>query len=863
MLWNKIILDGYLPFSHVGNKHVEIEFDKPATCIIGANGSGKSSLLRVMDVVTPPTRPDFAKDGKLVMELTHDGHIFTLTSDFKNSTAPHSFKKDGIELNLSGTSDTQKDLAFEHLGVSQIINDLMAGNIHLCTMPKSQRKQLFSSTYPSDLSFILEYHKKVCSQIRAYTNQIKLLQNREGSLVVSLMEKAELDRLEEFRSAANDTVVRIDKINLLLENEINQLKNHDVLKNDYDLSVMDTAISSLEAYRKCILSKLVDYGEGQLYGENLSVDELSSKELKLRQEEKYLREKADIIKSNLQATRDELDKFVRIKNMPTSDKKDELSAELELTLKEMESLKNDPNWKNVPDVQQDKLDMVRESVDRINNYISVLHPYAGILIGQETLNNLKSESDSLRFSLSSLNNEKVSLEYQLQQHKSRKSMMTQNSYPGDCARVCGLRATLEASVRDIDLRCKEIETRLAQINRDIVDCQDKLNSCQKRVQDVTPAIPTMKLLWDTLSSNYIIDLALNGEGFVECLNDHGFEIVNRVTRGLESSRIYYRYKELFDKATAMKTTLTAMESSNAVSMSLDMLNEIISDKENVLNKGIVELDALEQQAEQIKLTSTKLSDMRSDLESLDNIIADTNKAANASLILNRIKFDEQLIAEHNVVRETLSVKLREVEHTLQEQKRIIDVLDTEIRPTLQQLRDQKRDWETVESGLSPTKGLPCIYLIRFMNRVFARANSIIANIWYCDMELAYIEEKDDLDFSISLILNKNTTVKDISLCSNGQKAIVDFAITLAIAIERGFNKWLPFKCDEIDAALTPEHRAKLTQCISDYIDDGTIKQLMLVNHFSVQTGIMSSDVVSLSEDGLVLPSVYNEHVVIN
>lgn len=131
------------------------------------------------------------------------------------------------------------------------------------------------------------------------------------------------------------------------------------------------------------------------------------------------------------------------------------------------------------------------------------------------------------------------------------------------------------------------------------------------------------------------------------------------------------------------------------------------------------------------------------------------------------------------------------------------------------------------------------------------------------MELAYIDEKENLDFSISLILNKSSTVKDISLCSNGQKAVIDFAVTLAIAIERGFNKWLPFKCDEIDAALTPERRTKLTQYIADSLDDGTIKQLMLVNHFSLQTGLLNVDVVSLSDDDIVLPEVYNKHVVIN
>lgn len=863
MLWRKICLDGYIPFSHVGNKHVEIEFDKPATCIIGANGSGKSSLLRIMDVLTPPTRPEFAKDGKIEMTLEHDNHLFVMTSDFKNSTSPHSFKRDGVELNLSGTSEVQKDLAIEHFGLTPAINDLMSGNVHICSMPKSQRKQLFSALYPSDLSFILEYHKKVCSQIRAFSNQIKLLQGREGSLVTSLIDENELCRLKNWHATANDIVVRIDKINLLLENEINQLKDHEALKKPYDLSILDSAQEILENIRSSITNRLIDYDHGKIYGEDLSVESLSNREVSLNQEAKFLQSNIDTSRNNLSSIRDELDKFTRIKNMPTSDKRDEISKELDRIKIEMSEIESDPNWTNIPGVQKDKLEYVVELFPRINDLVASLHEFAGILIGQEQITKLRSESDAIRFTLSSLTTEKVGLEHQLQQHKSRKSMLTQNSYPQDCSRVCGLRASLEASVRDIDLRCKDIEARLNDIDEMFKSHNATLSEYQKTLQDVSPAIPIMKSLWDILADNYLTNLALDGESFVDCLNVHGFEIINRLKRGIESSKLYYRYEDLKHRSDSITNTLSMMDANDSVSMSIDVIDDIIRDRKAKLESGITELDDLEKTIEKIRHDIGTVVNMGSSVATLERVVNDISSAMNAVLILERIKFDQQLVSEHNNVRNVVSSKLREIEHTLQEQRRIVDVLNTEIRPTLNELREQRKQWETVEEGLSPTKGLPCIYLIRFMNRIFARANAIISSIWYCDMELAYIDEKEGLDFSIELILNKSSTVKDISLCSNGQKAVVDFAVTVALAIERGFNKWLPFKCDEIDAALTPEHRLKLTQCISDFLDDGTMKQLLLVNHFAIQTGISACDIVSLSEDGLVLPAVYNEHVIIH
>ena len=867
MFWKKISLDGYIPFSHVGNKHVEIEFDSPATCIIGANGCGKSSLLRIMDVLTPPTRPDFAKDGKIEMTIEHDGHLFVLTSDFKNATSPHSFKRDGVELNLSGTSDTQKDLVIEHLGITSLINELMAVNIHICSMQKAQRKQLFSSAYPSDLSFVLEYHKKVCTQIRTFSNQIKLLQGREGSLVASKMQDNELNRIKEWSVAANGLVTRIDKINLLLNNEIEQLRSHEALQKHPDqgvnMDILNNASDRVNQIHTSIVSKLLHPSDSVVYGEDLSVHMLNMRESKVRQEAGFLKDRANDIRGNLCSIKDELDKFTRLKNTPSSDKRDEIVGELERSKKEMEELRSKPEWTDAPAIPRDKLELVENALPLINDIIATLHPYAGKLIGQENISKLRSESDSIRFALTGLNTERMSLTAQIQQHISRKAILAKNNYPPDCSRVCGLRASLEATLSDIDLRIKDIESRLEAIAKEEKAYVDRLEECQNTLQTVSPVIPIMKRLYDKLTDIYVVNLALDGEGFVDCLNAHCFDIINRIKHGLDSSKLYHRYVELKQRVDSITNTLTMMDSNDAVAMSMDVIEGIIKDKESSLEHGIHDLEQLEVRIRDLVTKADKITGMQQDVASLDKLIVEINDAINSLIVSNRIEFDTQMIREHESIRDVVSRKLREVEYTLQEQKRISDVLETEIRPTMQELREQRRLWEIVESGLSPTKGLPCIYLIRFMNRIFARANEIISRIWFCDMELAYIDEKENLDFSISLILNKSSTVKDISLCSNGQKAVIDFAVTLAIAIERGFNKWLPFKCDEIDAALTPERRTKLTQYIADSLDDGTIKQLMLVNHFSLQTGLLNVDVVSLSDDDIVLPEVYNKHVIIN
>ena len=66
---------------------------------------------------------------------------------------------------------------------------------------------------------------------------------------------------------------------------------------------------------------------------------------------------------------------------------------------------------------------------------------------------------------------------------------------------------------------------------------------------------------------------------------------------------------------------------------------------------------------------------------------------NIKIIRTRIEFDQQMIREHDAFRNEVSATLRDIERTLDDQKRIKDVLDTEIRPTLAKLKDEEDKWK--------------------------------------------------------------------------------------------------------------------------------------------------------------------------
>jgi len=305
-----------------------------------------------------------------------------------------------------------------------------------------------------------------------------------------------------------------------------------------------------------------------------------------------------------------------------------------------------------------------------------------------------------------------------------------------------------------------------------------------------------------------------------------------------------------------------METVENSQMSAEVISGIIADKERKIRSGMDKLEQIDATCSVLVGNMDRLQDMGSILKTLDDLTEKVGVCLNIRRIRNRIEFDQEMIKEHNKMRGDLSYKLREIERTLGDQKKLSDILNSETLPQLELIKRKKKMWEAVESGLSPSRGLPCIYLVRFINKLISIANSYIKEVWCHDMELVYLNEEDELDFTLSVMMNKSTIVKDISLCSKGEQSMIDLAMTLAICVERCYLEKYPIKLDEIDSALTEEHRSKLINLLGSMLEEGVIKQMFLVNHFAAYTGISKCECLVLSPEGIVTPAEYNKNAVI-
>ncbi len=71
----------------------------------------------------------------------------------------------------------------------------------------------------------------------------------------------------------------------------------------------------------------------------------------------------------------------------------------------------------------------------------------------------------------------------------------------------------------------------------------------------------------------------------------------------------------------------------------------------------------------------------------------------------------------------------------------------------------------------------------------------------------------------------------------------------------------PIYLDEPDAALDVMHRQKLLEFLSKLVNQKIISQLFIVNHnMHLTSGFNDSEVICLSNNNIVTPAIYNQHV---
>ena len=810
----------YKPFLHHHTKHFKCDALSHVTVISGENACGKSSLLRAMSP-RPAISTEFEKGGYKIALYEHNGCYYELSSDFRKQSGAHSFKRDGVELNESGTTEVQNNLVQEHLGYDDIIEKLVTGKFKICDLGKPERKSLFMSTYPSSMSFILDKYKTVASKLRAIGSNIKMLQQRKTSLEQQMISRQILEDYKAEKKDLEKTSAAIDMDLYSINKAISQVKNM-ISGIDPSISQLTPAyfLSKSKTLHKRFIELLKSSGSTEVFKDSTIMME------RLTNQQKVIQDSIKNQENSAKELKKEIDQYQKY-----------LSSDTEASIKDCENqiqvqdkiIRNTPVNANLPVLSNYELDKLKANYKQLLEKLEIVQkaskPYWSELEYQtqeQELNNLIQENNRASFDY----NKNHEL---LQATDKRLKSYEKHSWPKDCIRVCGVRKTIEDAIKSLDEEWDNLCGVLHELLKKQNSLKEKIANQQELLRNKNSIRITLKELSRFFDSVDWAPYVLDNLSFIDAINKNISLVYNRLGQLLTNAENEKIVNEAKNMKQLLETKLLNLKSSDAPARQL--IKDSVLKKEAQLNAYIIELNEAKSELLELdkkKYQLTKYTDIVQELNKIDKLYKTWTKVY---ITKSEISYFQEFVNQITDCKIKINNKILELDALIQEQNNYLVRLREEVLPELTKLQKQQKEYALIEAQLSPTKGISHKYVVRYINAVFSLANQFITRVWSYPMQLDYINEDDEtFDYRFRLIINETSSIADINIASAGQKAIINLCVMLAICIFREYGKTYPVILDEVTVNMSLNHQNSLIQFLNELFSQDDLSQIFIVDH---------------------------------
>lgn len=841
---------------HLANiKEIGIHFDKTVTIIRGISGIGKSSILQEMSPL-PSVRTAFDTDGKKEIHITHENNEYVLISDFSNRTSPHSFIRNGVELNLGHTKDIQEDLVVKYLGFTPLLRNLIFYKTKICSLTKTERKNLFLNINPVDFSLMWKMFKEVSSEYRAYESQLKLLYQREAELKGKLLSDDVLRQQVNTRDKLHAHMSELHKHIYVCERNIDINRNEKRHELEYYEQCLRTGTPLIPTDEIRHLSES-DWNKYRHIPRNDKLDQVY-KVFKARK----IKCDTDInnIRSIMLDLRREIDDYQRHLDKVQDKPADVLEHEINVLSQKIESYAEPPKTVISKEVWSD----YERDLEVLKGILFVFVQSEVKMRSLDELLSLKTRIDNSVRELAYLGEQQKLIQSNCDALKADLQACEKNTagIPTGCVdKSCGLRVYVETKRQ----RALEAWTSHSAKLQSVSDHMNKLQSDISKWKSILEPYITQNLisnytqLTTILSKSYFAELVKDWD-ILLLVRERPMQIYKDLATQLALSQQYHEKLTYIQKKQQLEIELEALIKTNGASF--EFLTDKINSKTKLLDRKMKTLVEIETKLHKATKVLSQYDEFYSLVDHAKSVYESFNKGMRAISAYGELEFWKTELSKLNSDKTKIETELVELDRVVKEQELITHTYRTEILPQIAKISSDSKLCKCMMTALSPTQGIMYKSMVSFINALIVNVNKFIEQIWSYTLRVETIDLDKELTYELLAEIGSGG-IGEIDSLSEGQTEIMNLSWVLAILLQMDKLKTTPLLLDEAGRALDPVHRGKLLDFFNNLILSDYIEQLVLISHYDeFAHGFVDSNVVYITADDIEVPSGANDGVMI-
>jgi DNA repair exonuclease SbcCD ATPase subunit len=340
---------------------------------------------------------------------------------------------------------------------------------------------------------------------------------------------------------------------------------------------------------------------------------------------------------------------------------------------------------------------------------------------------------------------------------------------------------------------------------------------------------------------------------------------------MEDDRIYHNPSQYISMVDHWIADLHRHSRMWSLKQELEMIDKTIKSTEAMSEGGTNHISETMQELDTKTQTLTReLGEVRKDLDRLKEAVSLLDKrdawAEELSSLLNQVEADKELqtVALKSEILGDLirshQSQLASKTHKLSEKKALEGII-ADLETSLAEVEASHRANKLLASALSPTDGVIAQQMTAFIDCLVQQVNAVIADIYSYPLKVYPCGiGSGELDYKFPINAgNDMVDAKDISMGSEGQQEIIDFAFKLVTILYLGFNDY-PLYLDELGSSQDETHLTNVMNYVKLLIESHRHSQLFMISHYAIgHGGFTNAEVLVLDGTNITVPGRHNDH----